>query len=428
MSDTPQGDGWWQTSDGKWHPPEYDPTAPAGADTPGPAGEAAMPPPPPPWSPSGATGTDPTPPAAGTEQPGAQWGEPTAAAAAPQPEPPAGQSGAGFEDVAQQAPLFGGSGASTPVEPAGGTEPGSAADDQGPFTTNRPGEFGLPSEPTRTQQPRTVRPAPVPTPGGPEGKDRSGLPPVAIWGGAAAALVLVLAAGWYFLLRDDGSEDAGGAEVQVASETTLPTDEDDSAAAETTETTAAETTAPLPPKPTIAPGEQLPQLSFAGQGDDTMALDPPGPRVARIEYSGTGPFSVTGLDANDEEVAVFAEAEGPYTGAVAVDFRDEQDSRSLRVEAEGPWSIQMVPVETLRAIPGTFAGSGDDVVLYSGRVGPVTVSHTGDGEVRVNYFEITTRNITTLVEETGPVERSVELRGPAFVWVEADGDWSITPG
>ena len=27
MSDTSQGPGWWQASDGKWYPPESSPTA-----------------------------------------------------------------------------------------------------------------------------------------------------------------------------------------------------------------------------------------------------------------------------------------------------------------------------------------------------------------------------------------------------------------
>ncbi len=31
MSDSPQGPGWWQASDGKWYPPEQAPGAGAGA-------------------------------------------------------------------------------------------------------------------------------------------------------------------------------------------------------------------------------------------------------------------------------------------------------------------------------------------------------------------------------------------------------------
>jgi hypothetical protein len=312
-------------------------------------------------------------------------------------------------------------------EPDAGGTSGVLDDDAGPFSTARPGEFGLPSEPKRASAPKVVRPSVIPNNDGPSSGASSGMSPVLMWSGVAAAVLLVLFAGWYFLLRSDGSDEAtakdaaSSEEPTVAGETTVSVAEE-SAPAE------APTTEPLPPKPTIAPGEQLPVLEFNGSGSSTIALDPPGPRVAQIEYTGTGPFTVKGLDLNGGEVASFVKSDGPYSGSVAVDFPDEQDSRSLAVEADGPWSIRMVPVESLTPLPGGFTGTGDDVVLYAGDIGPVTLSHSGSGQFKVNYFEIKTREITTIADETGPFEGSAELRGPAFVWITADGDWSVTPG
>ena len=47
MSDTPQGQGWWQASDGKWHPPEQAPgPSQPPAPTPGPVPPPAAGPPP----------------------------------------------------------------------------------------------------------------------------------------------------------------------------------------------------------------------------------------------------------------------------------------------------------------------------------------------------------------------------------------------
>lgn len=249
--------------------------------------------------------------------------------------------------------------------------------------------------------------------------------PIVKLAGVVAVVLIALVAGWWFLLRDTGTDEDTTAEAAaptVAAETTVSEPDEASSAP-----TSPPSTAPLPPKPTIAPGARLPVLEFNGTGDSTVALDPPGPRVARIEHRGSGPFSVTGLDANGAEVETLVEAEGPYTGSVAVDFRDEQDSRSLAIEADGEWSIRMVPVESLEPLPGGFTGSGDNVVLYTGGVGPVRLTHSGSGAFKVNYFEIRTRDIETIVDETGPFEGTAELRGPAFVWVKADGDWSITP-
>lgn len=434
MSDTPQGDGWWQTSDGKWHPPEYDPTAPGGGLTEPIQGTdpAAVPPQ---WPPSAGTGgAEPAPPAGAQTQEGYPqpvWGEqPPAPAAPPHAAPPPSYSDPyGHEQT--QAP---GGPQETPGPPlfgdrdpnAGGTS-GGQDDDSGPFSTARPGEFGLPSEPKPASAPKTVRPSVIPNSDGPSGSGGSGVRPVLIWSGVAAVVLLVLFAGWYLLLRSDGSDEgtakdsASSAEPTVAGEATVSTVEEPA-------TTEAPTTEPLPPKPTIAPGERLPVLEFNGSGSSAVALDPPGPRVANIEYSGTGPFSVKGLDLNGGEVATFVESDEPYSGSVAIDFPDEQDSRSLSVEGDGTWSIRMVPVESLTPLPGGFTGTGDNVVLYSGGIGAVKLSHSGSGPFKVNYFEIKTREILTIADETGPFEGSAELRGPAFVWITADGDWSVTPG
>lgn len=421
MSDTPQGDGWWQTSDGKWHPPEYDPTAPGDELTETAQGTdpAAGPPQ---WSPTGGTADQPQ---QGLPQP--VWGEQPPAPAEPPPPPYADENGH------DQTPAPGGSQATPGAslfgdrEPDNHDTPGGPDDDSGPFGTTRPGEFGLPSEPKRASAPKVVRPSVIPSSDGPSGGGGSGPSRFLVLSGVVAAVLLVLFAGWYFLLRSDGSDEGTAKDTASSTEPTVAGESTVSETEESTSTTAP-TTGQLPPKPTIAAGERLPVLEFNGSGNSTVALDPPGPRVANVEYSGTGPFKVTGIDANGNQVASFVESDGPYSGSVAVDFPDEQDSRSLSVEADGPWSIRMVPVESLTPLPGGFTGTGDDVVLYSGGIGPVTLSHSGSGPFKVNYFEIQTRQITTIADETGPFEGSVELRGPAFVWITADGDWSVTPG
>src|SRR5438477_11127816 len=81
MSDTGQGEGWWQASDGKWYPPDQHPDFQAGATQSMGAAEppptAAMPPVPPPGpptaatSPSGPVGPPPGAPGAGSSN--AKW-------------------------------------------------------------------------------------------------------------------------------------------------------------------------------------------------------------------------------------------------------------------------------------------------------------------------------------------------------------------
>lgn len=454
MSDTPQGDGWWQTSDGKWHPPDYDPTAPEPTapenpvpettvpettvpetSSPGPSlpgspgaagGHAGSEPPiaPPPWSPSGGGRAPGQEGPFGAQQPPApsdpQAGRPPSAPPFSSPGS-AGADPQGGGALRPEEPLFGG------LTPS--NDPATAGhDDTGPFTTNRPGEFGLPSDEPVRPEPRTVRSSEAPGPAGATIVSGGGaISPILKLGGVFLVVIVVLIAGWWFLLRDNGSDEDATTATEaagpgIADETKVP----EPGGTESTPTTP-ETTAPLPPKPTIAPGARLPVLEFDGTGSSTVALDPPGPRVAAIDYDGTGEFRVTGLDANGGEVATWVDTQGPYKGSVAVDFRDEQDSRSLAIEAKDDWSIRMVPVESLEPLPGGFTGNGDNVVLYTGGVGPVKLTHSGRGAFEVNYFEIRSRDIETIADTTGQFEGTAELRGPAFVWVKADGQWSITP-
>ncbi|MFV0317934.1 MAG: hypothetical protein ACK5O2_13360 [Microthrixaceae bacterium] len=470
MSDTPQGDGWWQTSDGKWHPPDYDPTdgqaydqptpdeplfgdQSAPADTPPPFGTPGSSEPqsavPPPWSPTGAQNrldyppTDPQP--FGTPPPD----QPPLDQAPPdQPifdAPQFDQQGYEQQGYEQQpyeaqpyesqpfgaqpdgAPTYVSTGAGPVTDLPYAEDPPPAEPGTG---SHRPGEFGLPSEAPSRVEPKVVKTNSVKAPSKKKQKQAAttgaidaggdGMSPLIRWAGIVVAVLAVLGAGWYFMLRDSGED----TDAAVSVETTTPvTSEPGEGTDASTSTTAA-----LPVKPTIAPGETLPVLEFNGTGDSVVAIDPPGPRVATINYTGDGPFSVTGKDANDGEVATFVESEGPYQGSVAVDFRDEQDSRSLDIKATGEWTIRMTPVEDLEGIPGAFTGTGDNVVLYGGDVGPVRFTHSGSGQFVVNTFEIRTRDIQTLIDKTGASDSTVEVRGPVFMWVQADGDWSATPG
>ena len=59
MSDTSQGEGWWQASDGKWYPPQRSPSPPPAASAPPPSSQPPppqpQPQPPPPGAASGGT-------------------------------------------------------------------------------------------------------------------------------------------------------------------------------------------------------------------------------------------------------------------------------------------------------------------------------------------------------------------------------------
>jgi hypothetical protein len=73
---------------------------------------------------------------------------------------------------------------------------------------------------------------------------------------------------------------------------------------------------------------------------------------------------------------------GPTTGR----YFTTGDFRFLRIESQGDWTIETVPAN-LADIPlwadGTYTGSGNDVVRYTGKPGLLSYSDADDPNIEV---------------------------------------------
>lgn len=190
-----------------------------------------------------------------------------------------------------------------------------------------------------------------------------------------------------------------------------------------TATTTTRAPAPPPPPPTTEP--MLPTEVFSGTGDSVVRIATPGMRAAKISHRGSRNFVVRSIDDSMESTDLLVNEIGNYDGVVPVDF-DGSVSTGFEVTADGPWRIEIGDPDLLRMADGPFNGRGDDIVTYMGGVGPATIQHSGSR----NFVVLTTfkGDRDLLVNEIGNYSGTVVLRGPTYVIVSADGEWSVTPG
>jgi hypothetical protein len=170
-------------------------------------------------------------------------------------------------------------------------------------------------------------------------------------------------------------------------------------------------TAPVP-EPTSTPttsDQAFPNEAgvFSGTGNDVIELDTAagGPQIVVATNSGPGNFTVHTLNASQDEVDVVVDVVGPTTGR----YFTTDDLEFLRIESQGDWTIETVPA-ALADIPlwaeGTYTGSGNDVVRYTGEPGLLSYSDVDDPNIAVRSHGSDT--------------------GEMFISVLADGAWTLT--
>lgn len=242
----------------------------------------------------------------------------------------------------------------------------------------------------------------------------------------AQALVALLLLSVIVAAAAGGGEEAND-EAVAADETTTTTTEDEGDPSTTTEatttTTEATTTTTEPPTTTTTTPPPQP-IVLEGSGDFVAQFDNPGAseiQWATITHSGGSNFAVWELGEDLQQGDLLVNTVGNYQGNVAVGV--DIDVHGFEITADGPWRIEVKPLEMLRAFDSTAEGAGDDVLRYDGEAMAARISHAGSSNFAV------WANNDLLVNEVGNYDGTVRFpAGPALVRITADGPWSIAPG
>ncbi|MFE4608949.1 hypothetical protein ACFRK5_11405 [Streptomyces niveus] len=186
--------------------------------------------------------------------------------------------------------------------------------------------------------------------------------------------------------------------------------------------------APPPAPPIDGPVLQ----HIAGDGHQVAPLTPDlGPVILHITYDGSGDFVVDALDGKLRSASQLVYAEGPFSCRSLINADDEK-VRAVRVQADGPWSVDAVPVSTALGLHSQVRRPASDVLRYEGGPGIATLRHEGDpntddgGYFLVDTFEVDGSGfVDQLANHIGPWRGEAPLTGPCLIFVRSDGPWSI---
>lgn len=200
-----------------------------------------------------------------------------------------------------------------------------------------------------------------------------------------------------------------------------------------TQTALAIPTATLPPTETPLPTETptpvptLAPIILQGTGDSVVDVQKPDiAMVARIVYNGGSNFAVWNVDANGNDIDLLVNTIGAYQGVVPIDFLQSEYTARFKITASGAWQIELLSLASARreTIPGTFQGTGDDVIYLDGATPDLlTANATGSSNFIVWEYG-TARDL--LINEIAPYTGTVAMsRNTVLIVVNATGPWAI---
>ncbi|MBI3242342.1 MAG: hypothetical protein HYZ49_08625 [Chloroflexi bacterium] len=186
-----------------------------------------------------------------------------------------------------------------------------------------------------------------------------------------------------------------------------------------------------PPTETPIPTNTPEPIVLSGNGDSIVdAVNPFGAAIVHITgNAGAHFFAVKNYNESGDSIDLLVNTTDPYDGVRPLDFRDGQATTRFEVTATGDWTIEILPLASMRVLtaPGVFNGKGDDVILVEGGV-PDLAKIKGNAGAR--YFGVRAWSDSgrdSLVNTTDPYEGTQILPRSDFLILEiqAEGEWSI---
>ncbi|MGO2750125.1 MAG: hypothetical protein ACTIA6_08760 [Pseudoclavibacter sp.] len=168
--------------------------------------------------------------------------------------------------------------------------------------------------------------------------------------------------------------------------------------------------------------------SVSGSGNARFDVVLPGGAedigLLQVEFEGER-LRIYDVDADGEQMGGSSlSAYDEYSGIAVINEWTDDEFRAIDIEAEGDWTVTLVALETLPSFDSEYAGSGSDVILYTGEGGDATFTFEPDQSVSIDTFGAdswyqSTSEVTSL---TRPFDA-----GPTIIRIEPydETSWSV---
>lgn len=173
--------------------------------------------------------------------------------------------------------------------------------------------------------------------------------------------------------------------------------------------------------------------TYSGSGDDVVQLDKPNadqPALLTVQGNRQGRhFAVVAHTQNRTRIGALVNTTEPYSGVVAADLPPRQNTALLEISAVGSWTIEVYPIGAAQriSVPGSFNGSGDNVLWVDGNASQAVVNGNSAGRhfAVVAYDKYGNRQ-GAIVNTTSSYEGTVLMPQDALLLeISAVGSWSI---
>lgn len=180
------------------------------------------------------------------------------------------------------------------------------------------------------------------------------------------------------------------------------------------------------PEPTATQGPPPTPIALSGSGDSVVDITATGPMIAKISGNSENSFfAVTALDSDNQPIDLLVNTTEAYQGTRPLNL--DKPTAKFEIKASGPWTIELLPLAAAEvlAIPGEYAGNGDQVLILSGTPGAVTITGNEGG----GFFAVIGHGAMfpdLLVNTTDSYSgQSIVDSDVTTLVIQASGPWSI---
>ncbi|MGB7118084.1 MAG: hypothetical protein WBD56_18260, partial [Anaerolineales bacterium] len=189
------------------------------------------------------------------------------------------------------------------------------------------------------------------------------------------------------------------------------------------------TLGPTPtPRPTRTPTPIPQPIVLTGSGDAVVDIEKDdSAALVHITYTGSSNFVVWNYGTDGEKIDLLINTIGSYDGTRPLDFLADEHTARFTVESSGQWVIEVLPLQEIRTVnvPGTFDGSGDDVINLSGSdpdLLKIDASQAKSNFVIWGYGN----GMDLLINEIAPYDGVIIAgKDTSILVIEAEGPWTI---
>jgi len=208
---------------------------------------------------------------------------------------------------------------------------------------------------------------------------------------------------------------AGGGDKKATTKTSTTTDTSSSAPA-----TKAEEAAPAPtppPKP----------KTYTGTGDDVVTVAKPTDDAAILTFKCPACTENTVVKTNGED-SLLVNTIGAYSGSHLIDSSSGSNTTEVTITAGGAWTLTLSGLDQAAQSSGKpVSGKGDTVLHVTGSTTKAAITNGGDENFVVRVYPADGGSADLAVNTIGSYRGTVPLAAPAYVQINSNGAWSVTP-